>query len=98
MAAFFVLRRSSGGGTKKGCIDENLFYEVCKESYEAGAREICLSATGEPLVNPNLERYIEFSRATGYEYIFFNTNGFLLTKERTKAIIDAGADRRKDFY
>ena len=82
-------------GEKVGCIEESLFYTVVSDAYKAGAREICLSATGEPLLNRNLEKYIPFSKDIGYEYIFFNTNGYLLTQDRTKNIIDAGVDSVK---
>lgn len=94
-ACIFCPQAKQRGSDKKGCIDEKLFYHVVKDAYNAGAREICLSATGEPLVNNNLEKYVQFVHDLGYEYIFFYTNGYLLTEERSKKIIDAGVDSVK---
>lgn len=76
---------------KIGCIDDNLCIKIIKDAYEAGARELCLSSTGEPLLNPNLEFYAAYARNIGYEYIFFNTNGYLLDERRANKIITEGA-------
>lgn len=80
---------------KKGFIDDRLCKKIIADAYEAGAREICLSSTGEPLLNPRLEEYISFAKEAGYTYIFFNTNGYLLNRERAAGILNAGADSVK---
>lgn len=80
---------------KVGNIDDKLCMKIIKDAYEAGAREICLSSTGEPLLNPNLENYIQQAKQTGYEYIFFNTNGYLMNKGRGESILSAGVDSIK---
>lgn len=80
---------------KRGCIDKELCYKIIKEAYDAGARELCLSMTGEPLLNLELEAYILFAKKLGYEYVFFNTNGYLLNKNRIEKILEAGIDSVK---
>lgn len=80
---------------KKGFIDDKLCRKIISNAYEAGAREICLSSTGEPLLNPRLEEYISLAKKIGYTYIFFNTNGYLLNRERSEKILSAGVDSVK---
>lgn len=80
---------------KVGNIDDKLCMKIIEDAYEAGAREICLSSTGEPLLNHNLEKYIRQAKQIGYEYIFFNTNGYLMDKERGESILSAGVDSIK---
>lgn len=78
-----------------GNIDINLCDRIIREAYVAGAREICLSSTGEPLLNNHLEHYISLAKEIGYEYVFFNTNGFLMDEQRGEQILRAGADSIK---
>lgn len=80
---------------KIGSIDRKLCYRIIEDSYAAGARELCLSMTGEPLLNQELEGYISYAKKLGYTYIFFNTNGYLLTKERSRTLLEAGIDSIK---
>lgn len=80
---------------KKGCIDNDLCYKIIDDAYAAGARELCLSMTGEPLLNEELENYVAHAKKIGYTYVFFNTNGYLLTKERSEKFISAGLDSIK---
>lgn len=80
---------------KVGCIDDELCRKIIKDAYEAGAQELCVSSTGEPLINPNLEDYIQLAKLIGYKYVFFNTNGYLLTMERSRKLLMAGVDSVK---
>ena len=80
---------------KIGCIDKDLCYSIIKDSYNAGARELCLSMTGEPLLNMELENYVRYAKAIGYTYVFLNTNGYLLNEERTERLLSAGIDSVK---
>lgn len=80
---------------KIGSIDDVLCRRIIKDAYDAGARELCVSATGEPLINPRLEEYIAYAKQLGYEYVFFNTNGYLLDHERSVRLLDSGIDSVK---
>lgn len=80
---------------KIGSIDHDLCKKIIKDGYDAGARELCVSATGEPLVNPKLEEYIAYAKELGYEYVFFNTNGYLLDEARGIKLLDSGIDSIK---
>lgn len=80
---------------KCGNIEDELCVKIIKDAYNAGAREICLSSTGEPLLNQNLEKYIILAKELGYRYVFFNTNGYLMNKERCESILETGVDSIK---
>lgn len=57
---------------------------------------LSLSAKGEVLLNKDLEKII-ISSKTNYEipYVYFSTNGALLTKKRSVDILEAGIDSIK---
>ncbi len=81
---------------KVGNIDDALCKKIIIEAYDAGAREICLSSTGEPLLNPNLGEYIRFCKKLGYEYVFFNTNGFQVTNEKASDVLRGRVSKNTD--
>lgn len=76
-------------------IDESLFYRLVDEGYSLGVRELAFHILGEPLLNKNLAKYIEYAKHTGYTYVYLTTNGALLTPERLHEIVDAGLDSIK---
>jgi wyosine [tRNA(Phe)-imidazoG37] synthetase (radical SAM superfamily) len=76
-------------------IDDKLCRILIRDGYDAGARELAFSATGEPLLNPKLEEYITFAKNIGYRYVFINTNGSLLNNTRIKSLLDSGLDSIK---
>lgn len=80
---------------KVGCIDKELCFKLIEDSYRGGGRELCLSMTGEPLINQELESYIRFAKQLGYEYIFLNTNGYFMDENRGVSLIDSGIDSVK---
>jgi wyosine [tRNA(Phe)-imidazoG37] synthetase (radical SAM superfamily) len=80
---------------RQGNIDDKLCRRLIREGYDAGARELAFSATGEPLLNRYLEEYVSIAKHTGYEYVFINTNGALLNKERTLSLLSSGVDSVK---
>lgn len=80
---------------KIGNIDDALCRKIMEDAYKEGAREICFSSTGEPLLNPRLPEYISFAKKLGYEYTFFNTNGFLMDEAFAIKIIESGVDSVK---
>lgn len=86
---------NSKSSRKKMMMDLSFGKRILKEAYENGTREVGFYATGEPLVNKDLEEYISFAKQLGYKYVYITTNGVLLDKERSKSIIKAGIDSVK---
>lgn len=52
---------------------------------------VVLHGLGEPLLNKDLPRMIQYLKARG-TYVLFNSNGILLNEKRGQALIDAGLD------
>ncbi|TMD52139.1 MAG: radical SAM protein [Chloroflexi bacterium] len=52
---------------------------------------VVLHGLGEPLLNKDLPRMIQYLKARG-TYVLFNSNGILLNEKRGRALIDAGLD------
>src|ERR1700674_5832300 len=52
---------------------------------------VVLHGLGEPLLNKDLPRMIQYLKARG-TYVLFNSNGILLNAKRGQALIDAGLD------
>ena len=80
---------------KRGNIDDTLCKKIIADAYREGAREICLSSTGEPLLNERLPEYIRYAKETGYDYIFLNTNGYLLDRCKARQLLENGIDSVK---
>lgn len=79
---------------KRQC-DKSEMTQYIIDAYNCGGREIGFYLIGEPLLNDDLEYYIESAKKTGYEYIYLTTNGALATPDRLKSIIGAGLDSIK---
>lgn len=80
---------------KVGCIEKELCLKIIKDAYVAGGRELCLSMTGEPLINKDLEEYIRLAKEIGYTYVFLNTNAYFLDEKRAQTLLEAGIDSIK---
>jgi len=87
--------QSKYGRTESRNIDHELALKIIKDAYDNGAREICLAMRGEPLLNSALEEYICYAKKIGYTYVFINTNGYLLDKDRGQRLLEAGIDSIK---
>jgi radical SAM protein with 4Fe4S-binding SPASM domain len=48
---------------------------------------------GEPLLNQNLVRMVQYAKKKGLVDVYLNTNATLLRKDLSKALLDAGLDR-----
>lgn len=76
-------------------IDLELANHAFKEAYQAGSTELSLSASGEPLIHPNLHYLVAEAKKVGFPYVFINTNGMLATRERAFQLMEAGLDSVK---
>ena len=68
------------------------------EVIELGARQIVLTGFGEPLVDKQLEKKVEYANSQGLR-TYIISNASLLTKKRATDLIQAGLDElRVSFY
>ena len=78
----------------QGRMDDSLFYKIIDECSQHGIKEISPEFFNEPLMDPELEKRIEYIRKKcPSAYISIITNGSLLDKERSRRLADSGLDR-----
>jgi len=69
------------------------YQRVVLESEEYSCPSITLCGINEPLLMPDFEEYIKYAHKHGFIDSMINTNAVLLTKERSKRILDCGLTR-----
>lgn len=80
---------------KVGRMNQALGFDILRQAYELGTREVGFYATGEPFLIPELPAYIKKAKELGYTYVYLTSNGAMATPERIRAVIDAGLDSIK---
>lgn len=82
-------------GTNYGFMELKIFKKIIDEGVKYGLYAVKLNsaARGEPLINKNIVKMIEYAKKKGIIDVYFNTNGVLLTQELGRKLIDAKLDR-----
>lgn len=80
---------------KVGKMDKEFGFDILRQAYECGTREVGFYATGEPFLVPELPEYIAKAKEIGYTYVYLTSNGALATPEKIRAVVDAGLDSIK---
>jgi MoaA/NifB/PqqE/SkfB family radical SAM enzyme len=73
-------------------ISMELVQKIVKELPILGTERVILAGPGEPLLHPQFPEIIAAFKRAGLE-VHFITNGLLLDKERSLALIESGLDR-----
>lgn len=81
-----------------GIMDQDKYERSIDEIISLGAERITLTGFGEPFLDRNLERKIEYAKSKGL-HVHIITNGSALTSSRRAGVIAAGLDElRVSFY
>lgn len=83
-------------GRFQGVLDFEIFKKIIDELslFPEKIKVLRMYKDGEPLLNKNLAKMIEYAKLSGnVPYIDTTTNGTLITPERMGPIIDAGLDK-----
>ncbi|NPE27411.1 radical SAM protein [Methanococcoides sp. SA1] len=82
-------------GTKSGFMDFETFSKIIDEGVNCGLYAIKLNsgARGEPLLNKQIVKMVEYAKKKGIIDVYLNTNAVLLTKELSSQLINSGLDR-----
>ena len=80
---------------KRSKISSSFLNRILNEAFELGVREIGFYTTGEPLMNSELENYINIAKKIGYEYIYITTNGVLANINKIKKLVQKGLNSIK---
>ena len=92
-ACIFCAHQKMQRSVKK--MDKDLAFDILKQAYDLGTREVGFYATGEPFIVRDLSDYIKKAKEIGYTYVYLTSNGALATPERIREVIDAGLDSIK---
>jgi len=77
------------GKVPKKLLGFERFKKVIDEGAEHGLVSIKLNYINEPLLVPDLDKYVKYARSRGVLNVFFSTNGLLLTEQMSRKLIDA---------
>jgi len=78
------------GISRRSSLPVDLVKEIMVEGYDAGYRHLHITG-GEPLLWEGLFETLDYGFGAGYETIFMNTNGTLMTEEISKRLADYGS-------
>ena len=73
------------GNVKPSSLPVNLVKKIVAEGYDTGYRRLHITG-GEPLLWEGLWELLDYAFGVGYEVLFMNTNGTLLTADLSKRL------------
>lgn len=76
----------------KGLIDYDLAKKVIKEAAEYGVTSLKFSGRGEQLLHPKFNDLVKYAKSFNFLDFIVNTNGLLLTKDKTRNIVKSGVN------
>ncbi|KJR43924.1 radical SAM additional 4Fe4S-binding SPASM domain-containing protein [Candidatus Magnetoovum chiemensis] len=76
-----------------GFLKRELAKKVFQEGKLYGLYAVKFNLRGEPLIHPDIHNLVKDAKENGLLDVFFNTNGLLLSKEKSLQLIEAGLDR-----
>ncbi len=76
---------------EKVLMSMELFKKVIDDATTNRIKGVCLNFYNEPLLDPLLFERINYAKSKGLN-VMFNSNGCLLTEEKTNALLDSGLD------
>ena len=82
-------------GRPRGSMKFDLFRKIVDDiaDFDAPLKSVHLYKDGEPLVNPRVDHMVHLLKARGLaRHVEMTSNGSLLTRERTDALLAAGLD------
>jgi MoaA/NifB/PqqE/SkfB family radical SAM enzyme len=76
----------------KGHFDFELYKKIIKECKKYRLSSLKLNIRGEPLLHKHLVDMVSIAKENGILEVMFNTNGTLLSPQKTRDLIEAGLD------
>lgn len=89
----FCLRASNPELIQNKNMPYDMFKKIIDEGAENGLYGVKFSIIGEPLMHPEIHRFVKYAKEKGLIDVYFNTNATLLNGARARKLIAAGLDR-----
>lgn len=77
---------------KIGRMDFGLFQKIINEAALLSVPSVPLHVFGDPLLHPELERFIRYAKSRNIPDVHISTNAVFLTEDRSIAILETGLD------
>ncbi|MFA5358748.1 MAG: radical SAM/SPASM domain-containing protein [Patescibacteria group bacterium] len=77
---------------KIGNMSMELFQKIVDQCVSLGIDYVTIYGFGEPLLDPEFVAKVKYAKSRGIKRVTTNTNGALLTEERSRALVEAGID------
>ncbi|KPK42822.1 MAG: hypothetical protein AMJ78_01115 [Omnitrophica WOR_2 bacterium SM23_29] len=78
---------------RKGLLRFKILKKIIDEGMNNGLYGVKFNIRGEPLLHPQIHKFVKYAKDRGLLDVYFNTNALLLTEEMSRRLIDAGLDR-----
>jgi radical SAM protein with 4Fe4S-binding SPASM domain len=78
---------------KKGFISFDTIKRIIDEGADNGLYGVKFNIRGEPLLHPEICKFVDYAKKKGLVDVYFNTNAMHLTEDMARNLIDAGLDR-----
>lgn len=75
---------------KQGNMDTDLFCKITEEAIILGIKSMDIRNFGEPLLDFEIEKKVQYARQKGFENVGLTTNAELLSKDRYISLTNAG--------
>ncbi len=82
-----------GKKVKKGFIEPSLVTKIIDEGAKNGLYGVKFNIRGEPLLHPEIIKFVRYAKKKGLVDVYFNTNAMPLTAKIAEGLIGAGLDR-----
>ncbi|MCK5534217.1 radical SAM protein [bacterium] len=78
---------------KGGFIKFDLVKKIIDEGADNGLYGVKFNFRGEPLLHPEIHKFVKYAKDKGLIDVYFNTHGLKLNEEKALKLIDAKLDR-----
>ncbi len=78
---------------EKGFITFEIVKKVIDEGKDNGLYGVKFNYRGEPLLHPDIHKFVKYAKEKGLIDVYFNTNAIRLTESIALRLIDSGLDR-----
>lgn len=75
-----------------GKMDFGLFQKIIDDAASLSVPSLPLHVFGDPLLHPELERFIRYAKSKDIPDVHISTNAVFLTEDRARAILESGLD------
>lgn len=82
-----------GNGTARDIPDmQEETFQTLTGNFGAGLQSLTLHNYGEPLLHPDLPKFIRIAKKAGISWVDLTTNGTIMTRELAKQLVESGLD------